>query len=123
MQGKEEIFYSNDQLGDLDSNLQFSKELLHTFNASGLPLHELKLKRGAPLLLMRNFNVKRNLCNETKLQLLDFSKNVLKVKVLDGSDRVELISRIWCSERSKFGFELKRFQFPVISFLNIFKKL
>ena len=44
-------------------------EYLNTINLSNLPSHELKLKIGAIVILLRNLNSSIKLCNETHLYI------------------------------------------------------
>ena len=40
-------------------------EFLHTLNPSGFPLHQLELKKGAPLMLLQNLDPSHGLYNGT----------------------------------------------------------
>ena len=57
---------SVDQLPD-DETTPIPTEYLNAQAAGGLPLHELKLKRGMPIMLLRNINPREGLCNGTRL--------------------------------------------------------
>ncbi|XP_058122881.1 ATP-dependent DNA helicase PIF1-like [Anopheles ziemanni] len=47
-------------------HLQLPPEYLNSLNISGIPLHSLKLKQFAPVLLLRNLHTERGLCNGTR---------------------------------------------------------
>ena len=47
-----------------------------------LPPHILKLKKGAPLMLLRNINPKSGLCNGTRLLCRGFYMNMLDIEIL-----------------------------------------
>jgi ATP-dependent DNA helicase PIF1 len=43
----------------------YTKEFLNTLKFPGMPNHELKLKVGLPVMLLRNINQSAGLCNGT----------------------------------------------------------
>ena len=57
---------SDDQIMD-ESNMRAPEEYLNSLIVSGIPKHDLRLKKGMPILLMRNINPKQQLCNGTRL--------------------------------------------------------
>ena len=46
--------------------IEYPPEFLHSLNDSGLPPHELKLKKNCPVILLRNLNPAAGLCNGTR---------------------------------------------------------
>ena len=48
-------------------NVLYPEEFLHTLNFNSVPPHELNLKVGIPIVLLRNLNQSIGLCNRTKL--------------------------------------------------------
>jgi hypothetical protein len=54
---------SIDTARSTESEAQYPTEFLNTINVSGMPVHNLKLKVGAPVLLMRNLNIRAGLSN------------------------------------------------------------
>jgi hypothetical protein len=93
-------------------------EFLNSINASGLPVSELTLKPRCPVLLLRNLDVNRGLCNGTRATVLSMSQRVVEIMLLTGDHAGEtaLIPRISLSP-TVTGMEsfikLKRRQFPV----------
>ncbi|XP_017250875.1 uncharacterized protein LOC108221513 [Daucus carota subsp. sativus] len=66
--GEVHTYYSVDKAEDFggtasDLDFAFPPEYLHSFNIPGLPPHELKLKVGVVVMLMRNLNQTLGLCN------------------------------------------------------------
>lgn len=61
-----------------------STEFLNTIKCSGLPNHEIKLKIGMPVVLIRNVNHSPGLCNGTRLVLTRLGNHVLEANVLSG---------------------------------------
>ena len=101
-----------------DAIAHYPTEFLNTLNLSGLPPHRLTLKEGCPLILIRNINLKKGLCNGTRLKLINISDNkrVLTVKILNGThiNTIAYIPRIDISpSETDFPIPFQRRQFPV----------
>ena len=93
-------------------------EFLHNLNASGLPLSHLHLKIGCPILILRNIDNKRGLCNGTRATVLHMCHRVLEVQLIGGdhNGEIALIPQITLSPTVSglnFSIKLKRRQFPV----------
>ncbi|KAK4304058.1 hypothetical protein Pmani_023972 [Petrolisthes manimaculis] len=63
MPGTAESFKSIDTVRDQDQAVQYPAEFLNSLKPPGMPLHNLVLKNGAPIMLLRNLDPPR-LCNE-----------------------------------------------------------
>jgi ATP-dependent DNA helicase PIF1 len=88
-------------------------EQLHALTPPGLPPHNLILKIGCPIVLVRNLNVKQGLCNGSRLIVTDTRENFITVKFPNGNDTF-MIPRIpLVAQESSIPFHLKRLQFPV----------
>ncbi len=75
----------SDKAEDYNSLSQnFPVDFLNTIEGYGLPPHNLKLKVGSIIMLIRNLNIKCGLCNGTRLQVVEMGKNILKAKILTG---------------------------------------
>lgn len=92
-------------------------EYLRSITASGLPPGELRVKKGCPLILLRNLAPARGLCNSTRLILRRATGRVLEVEILGGQHHGEVtfIPRIGLIPSTDTGisFRLRRRQFPV----------
>jgi len=62
------VYKSADSVTEEDQTL-YSSEYLNTLQPSGVPPHELRLKLGAPVMLLRNINPAAGLCNGTRLKI------------------------------------------------------
>ena len=62
----------------------FPIETLNTYRPSGFPCHRLKLKPGVPIILLRNLDAARGLCNGTRLVVVQCAQRVLYCHVLSG---------------------------------------
>jgi ATP-dependent DNA helicase PIF1 len=94
---------------------QHSPILLHTFESSGLPPHELKLKVGCQVILLRN--IRRGLSNGTRMVVLDCQQRFLTVQPISGqlAGSKILLPRIELTPAGETGlpYKFKRIQFPV----------
>ena len=81
-----------------------------------MPLANLKLKVGCPIIVIRNLFPKQGICNGTRLVVTKLGKNFILGKILTGSHKGEevFIPRVILSSGdSDFDFTLLRRQFPV----------
>jgi ATP-dependent DNA helicase PIF1 len=60
----------------------YQMEFLNTLQFSGIANHELELKVGVPILLLRNFNQSIGLCNGTKLIIKRLGQHVIEAKII-----------------------------------------
>ena len=72
LRGELHTFKSIDTVDDDDHRLEYPVEFLNLLNPSGLAEHELYLKVGAPVILLRNFDVKAGHCNGTRYIIKGF---------------------------------------------------
>jgi ATP-dependent exoDNAse (exonuclease V) alpha subunit len=103
---------------DDDTTLQYPLEYLRSLRPSGLPAGEIRLKKGCPVILLRNLAPLRGLCNGTRCIILEMSQRVLEVQIMGGQydGRREFIPRIALTpsnNNGQFAFLLKRRQFPI----------
>ncbi|XP_074314966.1 uncharacterized protein LOC141651143 [Silene latifolia] len=117
----EVIYLSSDEVSSDDRGMGdpdlHSIEYLNSIKCSGLLNHQLKLKVGAMVMLLRNIDQSRGLCNGTRLIVTDLALRVIRCTVLTGShkgDHVH-IARLTLtpSDFSKFPVRFSRRQFPI----------
>lgn len=99
-----------------DGELLYPPEYLNSLDFNGIPPHELKLKVGAPIILLRNLNQSAGLCNGTRLIVRHMTPRVIQAEILTGSKAGNLcfIPRVTLQPTdSKLPVIFKRRQFPV----------
>nr|XP_017255780.1 PREDICTED: uncharacterized protein LOC108225432 [Daucus carota subsp. sativus] len=119
--GEQNTYFSVDRAEDFggtasDLGFAFPPEYLNAFNISGLPAHDLKLKVGAAVMLMRNLNQTLGLCNGTRMIVTKCLRNCVECEVICGAfvgsrhfiPRMEL-----CPTDTKLPFKLIRKQMPL----------
>lgn len=62
----------------------YTQEYLNSIKIFGLPNHDLKLKIGAPIMLLRNIDPKGGLCNGTRLLVTQLANHVIQAKFITG---------------------------------------
>ncbi|CAN1837206.1 ATP-dependent DNA helicase pif1 [Linum perenne] len=119
--GEEKCYYSSDSIqsdGGQHEMLEaeFPTEFLNSMKIGNFPVHELKLKVGAPVILLRNIDQATGLCNGTRLIIKRLGTWSIEVEVLTRSHaghRVYLPRIALASEQKSLNFTLIRRQYPV----------
>ncbi|VDO77141.1 unnamed protein product [Heligmosomoides polygyrus] len=110
------VFKSVDEaiLGDNVDQIHMLTEYLNCLTPSGMPPHELHLKRGSIVMLLRNLDVNNGLCNGTRVMVESLGRFLLGCRFISGQRRGQLtiIPRIdlYCDGAP---FRLRRRQFPI----------
>ncbi|KAG2968450.1 hypothetical protein PC120_g26820 [Phytophthora cactorum] len=71
LEGVSQEHLSTDAVEEDEEVNFFEQEVLHTVNINGIPPHKLTLKKGAPIMMMRNLNPDMGLCNGTRLRIVE----------------------------------------------------
>lgn len=112
--GQSVVLKSADSVGPNDNAAIYPTEFLNTINLSGLPPHELILKKHAPIMLLRNLDTKNGHCNGSRYRLLNVSQNLLEAELLSSAGKKIVIPRIVMSPSdTDFPFQMRRRQFPI----------
>ena len=101
----------------VDENHQlYPTEFLNSLSVSGLPPHNLELKVGAPIMLIRNIDTVKGHCNGSKYIVKEIRPHVISALTMNGPQKghILFIPRIPMSPSSTtFPFVLTRVQFPI----------
>ncbi|CAN1774400.1 hypothetical protein LINPERHAP1_LOCUS12929 [Linum perenne] len=119
--GEETCYYSSDTIQSDGGQLEmledeFPTEFLNSMKIGNFPVHELKLKVRALVILLRNIDQATGLCSGTRLIIKRLGTWSIEVEVLTGShvgDRVYLPRIALASKQKSLNFTLIIRQYPV----------
>uniref|UniRef100_UPI00358EA589 uncharacterized protein n=1 Tax=Myxine glutinosa TaxID=7769 RepID=UPI00358EA589 len=116
--GEEKTYFSADSIvcDDPEEALNYPMEFLNQLTPSGMPLHKLRLKDGAVIMLLRNFDPKQGLCNGARLVVKRLLPNIIDGEIISGSHKGTrtFLPRISIAPSdTTLPFVLKHHQFPV----------
>ncbi|XP_047537866.1 ATP-dependent DNA helicase pif1-like [Vanessa atalanta] len=115
--GQVKHYRSIDTVCNSEDIVHFSQEFLNSLNPSGLPPHDLVLKVGIPIMLLRNLSPP-TMCNGTRLLIKELRENIIVATILTGSaiGQLTYIPRISIIS-TELPIPFERLQYPVkISF-------
>ena len=116
--GDMQTYYSSDRVicDTAHEEANYSMEFINSITPSGMPPHRLHMKVGAVVMLLRNLDIRRGLCNGTRLVIRNMYTNVLDAEVVSGERNGQrvLIPRIRLAPSDpNLPFTLERRQFPI----------
>ena len=114
--GDSKLYLSADSVGPDDLSSLYTPDVLATFSPSGIPTHEIRLKKHCVVSVMRNLDPQNGVCNGTRVLLTELGNRLLTGKIIGGefSGKQVFIPRITLSPTEKsFPIPIKRRQFPV----------
>ena len=106
-------YKSIDMPMDESEAFQFPVEFLNKIEMSGIPPHNLRLKVGCPIMLLRNIEPPK-LCNGTRLVVKQLFPHLIEAEILTGVGKGEqvFISKIPITPTDT-PVDFKRIQFPI----------
>jgi hypothetical protein len=116
--GEVQVYHAHDQITDEveGADVMYPVEYLNSINCSGLPLAQLSLKIGCPVIVLRNLNLQGGLCNGTRGIVTRMGNKVVEVRLITGhhaGDRVFIPRMVTIPSETQVPFQLKRRQFPL----------
>lgn len=111
--GEFKSYKSLDTVCNIEETVHYPQEFLNSLNPSGLPSHELQLKVGTPVMLLRNL-CPPSMCNGTRLLVKELRENVIVATIITGAAAGQLahIPRIPMIP-TDLPISFKRLQFPL----------
>ncbi|XP_020967594.1 uncharacterized protein LOC107615709 [Arachis ipaensis] len=110
-----DVICGSDAYGDIDCSW-ITTEFLNQIRCSGLPNHSPKLKKGVPIILLRNIDPTNGLCNGTRPIVKDLGSNVIAAEVVSGSnigDQVYIARMNLIPSDARIPFKFQRRQFLI----------
>jgi len=86
----------------------YPPKILNTFEVSGLPPHELKLKVGAIIILSKNIDTRQGLCNGTRLIITALTVIVIVADIASGKNVNSWIAATNFADASGSGADAAR---------------
>ncbi|CAN1774479.1 ATP-dependent DNA helicase PIF1 [Linum perenne] len=118
----EEITYLSSDTIDSEKGKQnvihpeFPNEMLNSLQIPGFPDHEIKLKVGVPIILLRNIDQATGLCNGTRMVVKLLRQWFIEAEIISGSnigESVFLPRMTLTTEYLSLNIVLSRRQYPV----------
>ncbi len=95
---------------------EYPTERLWDFNTGNFPLHELKLKKHAPMMILRNIASRDGLCNGTRFTVEEVKDNIIVGKLLTGArcgQKVFIHKIILNQDKKNVFLPFQRRQYPI----------
>jgi hypothetical protein len=89
----------------------YPTKFLNTLKIPSIPNHELKLKVGLPVMLLRNINQATGLCNGKRMTITQLGSKYIEAQIITGTnigDKVCIPRIIMTPNDTNWPFELKR---------------
>lgn len=118
---EEHVYLSSDTISPCEVTAGISEDLyspdfLNKLQLSGLPNHILKLKKGVPVMLLRNIDQQAGLCNGTRLLVRRMGLHVVEAEIITGTNvgDITFIPRMRLNSSDKrMPLQFYRRQFPL----------
>ncbi|KAJ1262208.1 hypothetical protein BS78_09G089200 [Paspalum vaginatum] len=119
--GSEREYLSCDRIAKMPGmhgsyEILYPAEFLNSINGNNFPQHRLTIKKGVPIMLLRNLDQAGGLCNGTRLIIIEAGNMIIRAQIITGRHMGETVDipRISLILRTpKLPFVLQRRQFPI----------
>jgi len=116
--GESKTYLSADSITDGDLHGVYQTDYLNSLTVSGMPPHSMKLKVGAPVMLLRNLRAGpgNGLRNGTRMIISKLGEHIIEAEITSGITKGKkvLIPRITIiPSDTELPFVLRRRQFPI----------
>ena len=87
--GKSFVYKSADSIAEDELSQSYPTEFLNSLTLSGLPPHEMVLKVGCPIMLLRNLHAGpgNGLCNGTQMIVVKLGHRVIEAEIANGVNK------------------------------------
>ena len=99
-----------------DQDMLYPPEFLNSLTFPGIANHEITLKIGCVIMLLRNINQSLGLCNGTRFVVTQLGQNVVEGRIISGShigQKVFIPRIVMTIKDHKWPFVFKRKQLPI----------
>lgn len=111
------VYYSADRpLVEDGVDFPVPIDYINAMTPTGMPPHELKLKIGATVMLLRNIDLEIGMCNGARCTVLRMEENTISLRLLTGkhAGRNVLLPRIrMTTQDTALSVQIERHQFPL----------
>ncbi|KAL9293601.1 putative DNA helicase Pif1, P-loop containing nucleoside triphosphate hydrolase [Arabidopsis thaliana] len=109
------IYLSSDSIDHADTssanNAAYLADFLNSVRVSKLPNHCFRLKVGCPVMLLRNMDPNKGLCNGTRLQVTQMADTIIQARFITGNrvGKIVLIPRMLITPSdTRLHFKMRR---------------
>ena len=99
-----------------ETEMLYPPEYINTFKLPGFPPHELQLKVGSPVMMLRNVSLAGGLCNGTRMIVTHLMSKLIQVQIITGTrvgEKVFIHKIPLVHKDPNLPFIFKRTQFPI----------
>ncbi len=96
---------------DEEERLNFPVEFLNSVTPSGMAPHKLEIKVGSIAMLLRNINMRKGMCNGTRIIIRNIYNNFVDAEIISGNGDLSFISFLF----KMFNYLLNLFICTIIS--------